>query len=125
MFKYLALALVLVGLSLTIAQIRYTFASSAEAAENRKQLRRLAQKLKLGQSAAFVSRLTGERLVGNSIEVETKPEFGASNWKLLLDFDNAQKLRAIRIRSADTLTSRPPDAPPDRVVGQDNPGAAL
>jgi len=125
MLRVLALLLLLFGLSLTVGQLRYSFASSVEAAENRERLRRIAQELELGESAAKVSRLTGERLEGDTIEVDTKLEIGASNWKLLLEFDKSRKLRAIRFRSADTLTVPPPDAPPDRVAGQDNAGQPL
>ena len=47
-------------------------------------------------------------------EVRTPLELGASNWSLLLDFDN-EKLAAIAIRSDDSLLRLPLGAPDDIV----------
>lgn len=45
--------------------------------------------------------------------VTTPLELGATNWQLWLEFSGS-KLRASRIRTADSKEDHPPDAPPDR-----------
>jgi hypothetical protein len=46
--------------------------------------------------------------------VQTPAEFGAGNWVLWLRFSEGSLVR-IAVREEDSETSRPPDAPPDRV----------
>ena len=45
--------------------------------------------------------------------VSTPREFGAQNWELLIEF-HAERVSAVRVRTADTHEHPPSDAPPDK-----------
>lgn len=44
-------------------------------------------------------------------------EFGAQNWVLLIEFEG-EHVSALRVRTADSYQSHPPEAPPDKVAAE-------
>ena len=90
---------------------------------NRGEIRALYEALTPGMTRDDVSRsLDGSRYPHLTVRrrgderwfAETPSEFGAGNWILVIEFAD-ERVRAIRVRTADTIRDRPVGAPPDRV----------
>lgn len=93
--------------------------------EARQEMRNLMAQIQLGDTKAQVQQKfkSGSYKVllfrtnrgANLWSVSTPFEFGAGNWILYLEFDK-DKVIALRLRVADSITMRPREqAPPDKV----------
>jgi len=117
--RYILLAGLLAGIGLN--HFVYEIHKSHE---YRAKIRELATELGRGpmRSSAVRSLLNERRFRGLKLreaspllwEVETPLEFGARNWKLLLELNDSTVV-TVKVRTEDS-SERPPDgAPPDRV----------
>jgi hypothetical protein len=101
--------------------------SGCQRGRGRDELIRFEQQLQIGQTEQDVrllfqrnafehlSLVEGAETNGTkALLVQTPNELGAGNWVLWLRFREGSLVR-IAVREEDSETSRPPDAPPDRV----------
>ncbi len=93
----------------------------SERAESRASVLAIYERLELGQGQGSVEALVAEypilrvRSYEETLEAETPLEFGAKNWILMLEFQQGV-LVAAKVRTPDSASYHPPDAPPDLVA---------
>lgn len=126
---------VIIALCVIAAALAYGLFVNAQASKVKTQIATFSATIPLGASRDWVNRECHRAAAATSrwryhpscgefassvACLQSPVTFGAGNWVVYILFDNGN-VDAVLVRTMDTKTDHPPDAPPDRVSHPHNP----